>query len=63
MSQIDVTVSGVTIGSGAMIFITLMSNPGDTAVKWIRRLSTTQFRIYLTGTTGSNVAFGYFAVN
>ena len=64
VSQYEVTVpSGVAIGSGAMIFVTLMSNPGGVSVKWVKRLSDTQFRIYLTGATSSKVAFGYFIVN
>ena len=64
VSQLDVTVpSGITIRSSAMIFVTLMNNSGNVAVEWVKRLSDTQFRIYLTGTTSSTVVFGYFIVN
>jgi len=64
VSSYVVTVpAGITIRSAAMIFATLMSNPGGVSVKWVQRLSDTQFKIYLTGTTTSTVAFGYFIVN
>jgi len=64
VSQFDVTVlSGIRIRTAAMIFVTLMSSPGGVSVKWVQRLSDTQFRIYLTGATGSSIAFGYFIVN
>jgi len=64
VSQYGVTVpSGIKIRTTAMIFVTLMSNPANVSVKWVERLSDTQFRIYLTGATSSTVAFGYFVVN
>jgi len=64
VSQYDVTVpAGIAIRTGAMIFVTLMSDPVSISVKWVERLSDTQFRIYLTGTTTGNVNFGYFVVN
>jgi len=63
VSSCIVTVpSGVTIRSAAMIFVTLMSPP-NVSVKWVQRLSDTQFKIWLTGATSSTVAFGYFIVN
>ena len=54
--------AGITIRTAAMIFVTLMSAP-NVSVKWVQRLSDTQFKIWLTGTTSSSIVFGYFIVN
>ena len=63
VSSYVVTVpAGITIRTAAMIFVTLMSLP-NVSVKWVQRLSDTQFKIWLTGATNTNVAFGYFIVN
>ena len=60
----DVTVvSGVTINTSAMIFVTLMNNPNNIGVKYVERLSDTQFRIHLTGMSRNNMDFGYIVVN
>jgi len=63
VSSYVVTVpAGITIRTAAMIFVTLMSPP-NVFVKWVQRLSDTQFKIWLTGTTTGSIAFGYFIVN
>ena len=60
----DITVpSGTTIGIDAMIFVTIMNNSSNIGVKWVERLSDTQFRVHLTGLSRNDMNIGYFIVN
>ena len=55
--------SGITIGNDAMIFVTIMNNSSNIGVRWVERLSDTQFRIHLTGLSRNDMNIGYFIVN
>jgi hypothetical protein len=55
--------SGITIASDAMIFVTLMDNPSNIGVRYVKKESDFTFRIYLTGKSRNDMPFGYFIVN
>jgi hypothetical protein len=60
----DVTVpSGITIGTDAMIFVTIMNNSSNIGVRWVERLSSDQFRVHLTGLSRNDLNIGYCIVN
>ena len=55
--------SGITIGTNAIIFVTIMNNSSNIGVRWVERLSDTQFRVHLTGLSRNDMNIGYFIVN
>jgi hypothetical protein len=60
----DITVpTGITIDTNAMIFVTIMNNSSNIGVRWVERLSDTQFKIHLTGLSRNPMNIGYFIVN
>ena len=60
----DITVpAGIAIDNNAMIFVTIMNNSSNIGVRWVERLSDTQFRVHLTGLSRTDMDIGYFIVN